>query len=108
MSDKPPMMKCGHAANSTSNGKPSCVICFGCEGELNIIVDDSPPDLSQRKARCSYFGIVADGRNSESNYGSKKRRKCTAEQPSGTDLPFFSYQPNKDFDSFYCGCWGWD
>jgi len=28
--------------------------------------------------------------------------------PSSTSLPFFSHQPDKPEDSYYCGCWGWD
>ena len=103
-----PMMKCGHAANATSDGKPSCVICHGIEGGLNMIVDDAPPDLSARRARCGYFGTTPKGRNHESNYGSVRGKPCTAEEPSNPDLPFFAHRPSEKFDTFYCGCWGWD
>ena len=27
---------------------------------------------------------------------------------SRLDLPYFRYQPDQDFDYYYCGCVGWD
>lgn len=60
------MMKCGHAANATHNGKPSCVICAGIHPGAEV-VDDSPPSLEGRTARCS----------------------CGKERPSDQALPFF-------------------
>jgi len=104
-----PLMKCGHSANAvTSDGKPCCAICFGISGGLNLIVDDNPPDLSKRKARCSYYGTRPTGRNHSSNYGCHRGETCMCEQPSKTNLPFFEHKPDKDYDEFYCGCWGWD
>lgn len=79
-SDKP-LMKCGHSANATSNDKPICVIC-GCD-ELA----DFQPNLTGRKAKCSY---------------------CKKEADSNVNLPFFEYKPDKEYDEYYCGCYGWD
>jgi hypothetical protein len=79
-----PMMKCGHAANSTHNGKPSCVICFGIvEGADEIA---NTPDLSNRKSKCS----------------------CGNTVPSNTELAFFEYRPDREYDNYFCGCLGWD
>jgi hypothetical protein len=83
-----PMMKCGHAANATSNGKPSCVICAGISGELNMIIDDNPPNLEGRMSHCAY--------------------RCGVVKPSSTKLAFFSYKIDKTHDEHYCGCMGWD
>lgn len=97
-----PMLRCGHSANAVDEkGNPSCAIC--CTKEI----DKNPPDLSARKARCTYFGSVPKGRNHESNYDCKRGQACLCERPSDTNLPFFHYT-SKDFDEFYCGCWGWD
>ena len=80
------MMKCGHAANATHNGKPVCAICFGFTPDAQIVADTAP-DLTGRKARCGYCGKLTDSKIS---------------------LPFFEYRPNCKYDSYYCGCWGWD
>lgn len=80
------MMRCGHAANATHNGKPVCAICFGITPDAEIIADTAP-DLTGRKARCTYCGHETDSRE---------------------NLPFFEYRPNAEYDSFYCGCGGWD
>lgn len=120
------MMKCGHSANAiTDKGKPVCVICCGLTPDADI-VDENPPDLEQRVARCCY---------------------CKNDVPSSSTLPFFEYggdqssapkelleQRNKMLDgktystehlkelnklnrqiheqatrdAYYCGCQGWD
>lgn len=87
------MMKCGHAANATDRktGKPVCVICVGISPGATEI-DDSPPDLLERRARCSYYGFG----------------RCESEGPSSPELAFFEHKPEKDHDSFYCGCRGWN
>lgn len=75
-----PMLKCGHTANAVDGeGKPACAIC-GCteKGE--------EPFLAIRKARCECGKIVS----------------------SKMTLPFFRHCPDKEYDSYYCGCWGWD
>lgn len=81
-----PLMKCGHVANATRDGKPICIIC------LNIIdgadeIANTTPNLKNRKSKC-----LDCGKTTESNF----------------DLPFFKYRKNEMFDSHYCGCKGWD
>ena len=85
MADKP-MMKCGHAANSTDGeGKPVCVICFGLKPGAAEVADE--PDLEGREAKCTY---------------------CSNKCPSSTNLAFFEHRPDRPSDSYYCGCFGWD
>lgn len=81
-----PMMKCGHAANATNGeGKPVCVICIGIKpGAIEV---DTTPSLAGRQAQCVYDKTIC---------------------PSDSELPFFESTPDKPFDSFYCGCRGWD
>lgn len=33
---------------------------------------------------------------------------CQCERPSSPDLAFFQARPDREFDEFYCGCFGWD
>ena len=79
------MMECGHIVNSVSviNGekKPYCIIC-GCS-----TVKNNKPVLTNRKAKCIWCGQIRE---------------------SNETLPFFEYKQNSDFDSYYCGCGGWD
>lgn len=80
------MMQCGCAASGslTQAGQPALVACgrHSCTE-----VAEQAPDLTGRKARCSYGG---------------------KEVPSSKDLPFFQHKPNEPFDRYYCGCFGWD
>lgn len=97
-----PMMKCGHAANSIHDGKPACVICAGSNTGWDEI-DESPPSLEGRKARCAYrtpgrYG--AQGGAMEGGFHGVK--------PSSSNLPFFEHKPNEAYDEYYCGCFGWD
>lgn len=83
------MMGCGHAANATDGeGKPLCVTCYGIVPGAGDVV--KTPDLTGREARCSYFS------------------RCGTVAPSHTGMPFFGHRPKAKFDSFYCGCRGWD
>lgn len=76
------IMKCGHIANAeTPDGKPACAIC-GC-----FDIADEQPILRNRKARCSYCGKEVD---------------------SNFNLPFFEFKPAEEYDSYYCGCGGWN
>lgn len=65
------LMKCGHVANGiqSDTGDPVCVICLGIT-PLAKVVDDNPPALIGRTAKCG----------------------CGAIAPSSTDLPFFDYK----------------
>lgn len=81
------------------------------------------PENNERMARCSYYGssnIVDLKRKFKfaCNYDCDKTiaeggRHCKCERPSsdnekGHGLPFFEACPDKPYDKFYCGCWGWD
>lgn len=83
------MMKCGHAANSSTRvnnqSVPCCVIC-GVIEQAN-----EQPNLEGRQAKCS-----------------QHKSGIPQPVPSKTNLAFFEYLPDREFDSFYCGCWGWD
>lgn len=90
--EAPPMMQCGHAANShRPDGSPACVICIrtGEPGDPAVMVAVTP-DLTGRKARCSYFST------------------CKSETISSTKLAFFEHRPAKPHDNYYCGCMGWE
>ena len=80
------MMRCGHVANGTHDGKPCCVICAGLTPDA-YIVDDNTPDLTGRQAECSF---------------------CGKKVASKMSLPFFEHRPKMKYDSYYCGCEGWD
>lgn len=86
MSEKP-MMECGHVANAIDarTGEPCCVICN--EFRTKIVSNN----FSERKAICM---------------GCKHGKANTVE--SSMDLPFFQHRPDEEYDSYYCGCWGWD
>lgn len=84
--NEPVLMKCGHTANAEyDDGKPCCLICSP-KREAYEVVDDKP-DLTGRKAKCTDCGEIVD---------------------SNLNLPFFEYCPDKEYDRFYSGCWGWD
>ena len=80
------LMKCGHVNQGvTSEGKPACAIC-GCFDVEKPIV--KPTDgLEGRQCKCADCGHVA---------------------PSAWNQAFFKYQPDREFDSYYCGCYGWN
>jgi len=83
--NKKPMMKCGHRANATNGqGKDCCVICAPSK-ESSIVVDE--PDLSKRKCICP---------------------QCKTIVPSNKAIAFFEYKPDKEMDTHYDGCRGWD
>lgn len=88
------VMKCGHTANSNrlmpdGTKIPSCVIC-GC---IDIAYEcTGTSGLEGRKAICTQHKQGGDCRP----------------VPSSWDLPFFRYRPDKEYDEYYCGCWGWD
>ena len=81
---KNPMMKCGHAANATSDGKPCCAICSPSNG-WDVV--DNNAIVEGREAKC----------------GSCKNIKA-----SSPNLAFFEHRPDKPLDSYYCGCRGWN
>ena len=87
------LMKCGHIALGTKDGKPVCPICYGinsgAEEVVQVIDETKEPTkgLEGRYARCNDCGKLT---------------------PSRWNLPFFEYRPNEEYDSYYDGCYGWD
>lgn len=80
-------MECGHQANGERDGKPVCVICIGLDPGAEVARAELV-DLSGRVAVCP---------------------DCGQRKPSNTHgLPFFQHRPDRDTDSFYDGCKGWD
>ena len=87
------MMACGHTAQAVdAEGRPACAICVGRKPEARRVAD-SPPDLTGREARCG---------------GAQLRKRCRGPVPSATGLAFFGHRPDAKFDTYYCGCDGWD
>lgn len=82
-----PVMKCGHVANARNVlGDPLCVICLGVHPGASEVDWEAHP-REYRKAKCRYCGTITE---------------------SSTQLPFYQYRPNDEYDSYYCGCRGWD
>lgn len=79
------LMACGHTANSlivTPRGDvPACVICDCKEQAPSQLI------VASRKAQCIYCHLLVD---------------------SEPGLPLFCYMPLRKYDSYYCGCEGWD
>ncbi len=103
-----PMMKCGHAANATrsSDQAPVCVICLGKPEAVEV--DTDAPDLSERQAVCSYSGPDSnEGRHSVGMPG-RGYQVTPYPVPSVPQLAFFKHEPDKKYDRYFCGCWGWD
>lgn len=119
-----PMMKCGHQANTTKDGKPACVICAGSPAADEIA--DSP-NLEGRQAECWHCGTTKpstlSGQLAFFEYRGDNKRLCECGFANTTHLSVcainpFTRKPNKtdhkfkakvfEFDSFYCGCRGWD
>lgn len=79
------MMKCGHSsegAYDTKTGNPVCVTCVGFT-PLAEEVDESPPDISGRRSRCTMCGREVD---------------------SSFNLPFFEYCGPGSYDASMCKC----
>lgn len=121
------MMKCGHSANAVMGDKPVCAICAMTHTGWDI-VDDDPPDLAGRKARChcgreepshperlAFFEFCGPGSDhavttcGTCHYALVAHGEVNREtgRPGITDHEFV---PAGDLghDRFYCGCDGWD
>ena len=73
--------------------------------------------MEERMARCTYYGEpfhknMRPGRNECRVCGERPDNICHCVRSSalGKDgkLAFFTELPDKPYDSFYCGCSGWD
>ena len=83
-----PLMECGCVAQGTDqDGKPVCVVHIGIHPGA-ITISNLQPALEGRKAKCCY-----------GNHGVRD---------SDLSLAFFVYHPDREFDEYYCGCWGWE
>lgn len=84
------LMKCGHVANAYDPyGNPVCAICAGLTNLADEIEKECVKNvgLEGRIAKCAECQTTVD-----SNWG----------------LPFFKFCPEKEFDDYYDGCYGWD
>ena len=98
-----PLMKCGHVANGADkNDQPVCVMCIGLNTGADV-VDDRQLNLDGREARCRYARVGKYGCATGELRGDRHGYR-----PSSLSLPFFGSCPDKEFDEYYCGCWGWD
>ena len=88
------LMECGHVANAekidppNNDRKPVCAIC-----DCDKIVKEArgADELEGRQAVCS------------------QHKGCSPSVTSSRwELPFFNYRPDEKYDTYYCGCWGWD
>jgi hypothetical protein len=109
-----PMMKCGHAANATSEVDgtkvPVCAICAGILAGAWEVADNQP-DLTGRMARCCYDGRVRPNPADRNDHSGPKGRGYSPPSdpvPSSPNLPFFQHRPDQEEDLYYCGCFGWD
>lgn len=80
-------------------------ICHNCIRWFECNLHQSKYDRNLGKyGNCEDFesNDALDGRIARCCYG------CGRNRPSAPSLPFFEYRPDKDYDSYYCGCYGWD
>ena len=82
-------LRCGCTASGTVKLVGETEWFVGCliHECLDVVEEESKPDLTGRMARCSYGGN---------------------EVPSSWNLAFFRHRPERDHDEYYCGCYGWD
>jgi hypothetical protein len=71
--------------------------------------------MSERMARCNYFGKPYPHPNGYHGCECRNCRDvnkgvCVCERPSsdGAKLAFFQARPEREYDSFYCGCHSWE
>ena len=62
-----------------------------------------PAQLEGTLGACTYYGKER-GRGKPECGG----ERCMCEEESHVSLPFFRYRPEKEYDEYYCGCWGWE
>lgn len=127
------MLSCGHAANATDgNGQPACAICVGLEKSVPV----AAPNLTGREARCGKFCAVVPSsldlaffefRGEGSPVSKRTCKKCgyadVAHDPAHMQRNVPSnrktvveqgkcsgFEPHGayEYDTYYCGCRGWD
>lgn len=78
------LMECGHTNNALHNGEPACAGC-GCYNAVREVIGSD--GIEGRTAECE---------------------ACRLTTSSKWSLPFFHHRPDRETDSYYCGCRGWD
>jgi hypothetical protein len=123
------MMKCGHVANAVRRvaGRdiPVCAICDGFDRRSEQ-VDNSAPSLEGRQARCSCGAITPSSvrlaffeyrgpgspRSQEQcahcGFNESVHKEDTNGFVAHAKCPGFTPKGAYEFDSYYCGCAGWD
>ncbi len=117
------MMKCGHVAQATDErDKPHCVICWPDPEAAQVA---EAPDLTGRKSECSTCraSIVPSSidlpffeyKGSESPHAITKcvcgYYEVAHEKPRNPHVKVCNqFRPvgPAEFDTYYCGCRGWD
>lgn len=84
------LMSCGcRGDGQLADGSPVCAV-HGCAEVA------AAPDLTGRTATCA---------GGQLRY---RHDRPGQEVPSSLSLAFFSHRPEREHDSYYCGCSGWD
>lgn len=117
-------LSCGCRSNSvnTITGQPSCTTHFDLPGGVHPV---APPNLEGRKARCICGRIETSSidlaffefRGPGSRAGNATCKNCRYHDVAHTPekraknkyiCDNFESIESFEFDSFYCGCRGWD
>ena len=121
-----PMMECGHAANAHDKyNNPTCAICIGIYPGATTVAKN-PPNLEGRQATCTcgnlkqsstnlpFFEFLGPGATDDTcancgYYEIAHTRKQAGESTSRLICDQFKpLTEGREFDSYYCGCRGWD
>jgi hypothetical protein len=93
-------MACGHVSDSAytdpeGNRAPVCGKCFTSQYANSASRKDAKTVVSlsvlRNRSACCWIGEQPGGRRH-------------SERPSNLNLPNFKYDPNKQVDTWYCGC----
>jgi len=81
--DERPLMHCGCVAQAVDGAnRPVCLM-----HQCRKLAREQAPNLDGRMARCT---------------------DCQRTTESSTSLPFFKHHPTGGWDTYYCGCRGWN
>lgn len=116
-----PLMKCGHIGNAidTKTNKPCCVICYGNPESMEVMIN--LPNLDNRIALC----VTCNKTKKPSSLNLAFFEYRGPNSPYALDMckcgyyrvghgrsrwacdQFCAVGP-QEFDTFYCGCRGWN
>ncbi len=86
-----PLLECGHNAmgrGTTPDMQYVCVICYPDPRSYTVV--ENPPDLTGRRARCTYYGKTKHKNECRECIG---KINCECERDSDPSrLPFFTYR----------------